>query len=1220
MAVELEGLEFSIQGNASDSANGINALLTSLTRLKGALKGGLGLKSVSNQISDLKDAVADIDTSGIDKLTASLSRLKNATAGLTLPKNLGETLQQVSRSASGISRNATANVQNMANAVQDLTDVDDSRIRNLVMNMRDRDNLFGSQNIGDIFHGGNNGDDTASALQNIQAQLQAFNQLLLESGNNAIVASNGFEQYSEAARNMRYSMNDAAQGGNYTPGATIEGEWRDVTDDVRRYTDTVQDAADATRDAFNTAGNTSGIAGLLGAGPTPLYANTDNTIVPLQRLSELLNGPLQTGAVALTAGFNRLGTAIGTAAPRLGAFAANAATAPFRNFFATIQNGTTKVNQFMRSIARIGMYRSIRFLLSSITKGIKTGINNLYQYSKALNGTFAQSMNSVATNAQYLSNSFGAMAAPLINALAPALDYITAKVVALINALNMLFARLGGASTYTKAIKAQKEYAKAAGGTAKQLKRYTVAFDELNILGDKNKNSSGSSTPNYGGMFETAPIDQAMKDFADQLKAAFDAQDWKKLGTLLGEKVNEIFASIDWAGIGDKLGWGLNAAIQTMYWTLKTIDFNAIGADLATLVNHMFEQIDFEYAGRLITRKTTALFDLAIGFFGNLDWGLMARSLSDYVKGALDEWTDWFNSYKWDDVGRGAYNNLKDALTNIDFAGICRSFFTMLGTGLRSAFEFLHGFFSGMGEDIAKWWNEEIACDGIQGIPKNLLKAIGNGLGDIAQWVFDNIIDPFMGALLGDDAWSDVKQAGQDIIDFMQMPMDEALGKLVDFIFGGIKDPLNDSSSWSDLDGVGDYIIQGLKLGIESALGSPGTFIKHILVDPIINAIKDKLGIHSPSTVMKEIGGYMIDGLKEGISEGWPSITSFFDGVLGPLQEKISSAWSDIKEDASTAWENIKENVGTVWDGLSQNAGTTWNNLKTTVGNGWSNIKSNTSTVWNNVTSTLGTTWADLKSNVGSTWSDIQSKISDKWRGVQSNTSTTWSTVKSSLGSTWGNLKSTVNTTWTDMLNVISSKWMNVQTTTASVWSEVTQQLMSSWRDMESNASNSLDNLYNTFSRIWENIKTVMSNAVISLQNMMNFEWKLPDLKLPHFNISGNFSLNPPQVPNIDVQWYANGGFPDDGELFMARESGPEMVGRMGGSNAVANNDQIVDGISQGVAMANMRQNELLREQNDLLRQLLAKETTVEVTATSLTKAINRKNLRDGKTVVPVGI
>ena len=50
---------------------------------------------------------------------------------------------------------------------------------------------------------------------------------------------------------------------------------------------------------------------------------------------------------------------------------------------------------------------------------------------------------------------------------------------------------------------------------------------------------------------------------------------------------------------------------------------------------------------------------------------------------------------------------------------------------------------------------------------------------------------------------------------------------------------------------------------------------------------------------------------------------------------------------------------------------------------------------------------------------------------------------------------------------------------------------------------------------------------------------------------------------------YASGGFPDEGELFMAREAGPELVGTIGGRTAVANNDQIIEGISYGVESAN---------------------------------------------------
>ena len=51
---------------------------------------------------------------------------------------------------------------------------------------------------------------------------------------------------------------------------------------------------------------------------------------------------------------------------------------------------------------------------------------------------------------------------------------------------------------------------------------------------------------------------------------------------------------------------------------------------------------------------------------------------------------------------------------------------------------------------------------------------------------------------------------------------------------------------------------------------------------------------------------------------------------------------------------------------------------------------------------------------------------------------------------------------------------------------------------------------------------------------------------------------------------FANGGFVDNGEAFIARESGPELVGRIGNRTAVANNAQIVAGIAEGVEDANM--------------------------------------------------
>lgn len=57
----------------------------------------------------------------------------------------------------------------------------------------------------------------------------------------------------------------------------------------------------------------------------------------------------------------------------------------------------------------------------------------------------------------------------------------------------------------------------------------------------------------------------------------------------------------------------------------------------------------------------------------------------------------------------------------------------------------------------------------------------------------------------------------------------------------------------------------------------------------------------------------------------------------------------------------------------------------------------------------------------------------------------------------------------------------------------------------------------------------------------------------------------PATIPHLNISWYAQGGFPQEGDLFFANERGAEMVGSMNGRTAVANNDQIVEGIRQGV-------------------------------------------------------
>lgn len=137
-------------------------------------------------------------------------------------------------------------------------------------------------------------------------------------------------------------------------------------------------------------------------------------------------------------------------------------------------------------------------------------------------------------------------------------------------------------------------------------------------------------------------------------------------------------------------------------------------------------------------------------------------------------------------------------------------------------------------------------------------------------------------------------------------------------------------------------------------------------------------------------------------------------------------------------------------------------------------------------------------------------------------------------------------------------------------------------------------------------------NFIIKMLNKLS--WEVPDWVPLIGGKTFGFNIKPISIPRLK-----NGGFPDgeDG-LFYANHN--ELVGKFSnGRTAVANNDQIVAGIRSGVYDASQEQNNLLREQNKLLRQILEKESGGEINITTISKAQSRANRRYGKTIVPVG-
>lgn len=106
----------------------------------------------------------------------------------------------------------------------------------------------------------------------------------------------------------------------------------------------------------------------------------------------------------------------------------------------------------------------------------------------------------------------------------------------------------------------------------------------------------------------------------------------------------------------------------------------------------------------------------------------------------------------------------------------------------------------------------------------------------------------------------------------------------------------------------------------------------------------------------------------------------------------------------------------------------------------------------------------------------------------------------------------------------------------------------------------------------------------------------------------------------IDMPTYEQGGFPESGQAFIARENGiPEMVGTIGRRTAVANNEQIVDSVANGVAEANSEQNALLREQNNLLRALLEKDSGVYLDGRSLSNSVEKYKREHGRVLIAGG-
>ncbi len=741
----------------------------------------------------------------------------------------------------------------------------------------------------------------------------------------------------------------------------------------------------------------------------------------------------------------------------------------FASIRASAEKAANKVTGFVRSFGRIAFYRSIRFLLSQITKGFKEGTDNLYQYSKAINGQFAKSMDMIATSMLYFRNSVAAAAAPIINYLAPAMDVLVDKAVEVLNWFNELSAKLTGASTWTKALKYPKEYAEATADANKAMKDFQMGFDELNVISD-NSSSSAADALDYSKMFTEMPVDIEVGSWLDEFKKAIEESDFYGAGAILGEKFNHLFDDIDFKELGKSLGEKINNAIYFVNGFLDYSNFFAVGENIADALNGAFEEIDFYSLGHMLGMGINKIFDTANGFFTKFDWKMFGMKLADGFNGLVD-FID--------------FDNIVITLQN-GFLGL----FTSINSFLESAH------FFELGNKIGSALNNINIPEILGTLTRtlfNLLTSVFNLMSGIIQgisWVGlgNQIVDAIFGFFSGEGDTSWATNYCKSIWELFG----SALGATIGLIYGivsRIAEKIRKFfTNWWDenKDKTLDEIWEGFKEGILNAFSNIANFVKENIFEPFMKGFTSAFGIHSPSTVMMKQGGYIIEGLKNGITNAWNGIKTW---IRVNIVDKFITGFKELFGINSPSTK-MQELGGFITEGLKNGITGKWSELTSAVSEKLENLKSIFS---------------------GFSIDSFVTKVTDKV-----------TEMKNSIADTIGNIPAAI------------------RGKANGIWESIEQLI----NGMIEGFNHFADEVSNKFSFTVPNIPGVAGGGQ-------------------------SFGLTIPHINPVHLGRFENGGYPNVGELFMANENGvAEMVGRIGNRPAVANNDQIVEAVAQGVAQA----------------------------------------------------
>lgn len=449
--------------------------------------------------------------------------------------------------------------------------------------------------------------------------------------------------------------------------------------------------------------------------------------------------------------------------------------------------------KFPKMLFSMTMFSAIFKIMEEATQQVA----NLNAYSEKMGTGFSKSLDSITSSFKYLGRSIITAFEPILNAVAPILDFIVQKFVSVINVVNQLFNALTGSNSWTKATYQAEEYGEEVSNAADEQKKFNGQLskvDELNVLSSgKDSGGSGGAAAVDASGFKTEEVPNSVKNIAEKLKEAWKNADFTGIGAMIGDKLNTALESIDWekikktaSNIAKSISTFLNGFIATTDWKVvgKTL---AEGANtILTFLHTGITTFDWKKLGQSIGNTIS-------GLFQNIDWAKLGQTVGGAIVGVLNTISSALGSVDWYAIG----SSIVQFLVNIDWGAMIVS----LGNAFINLIKGAFGLVAGIGGEL------------IQSV-----KPIFTNLWEAIQSVFSNVGEWFSKKFKG--AWSKVKEVFNK----------ENIKNFFGGVWNGIKSAFSNITSWfkgtfskawqavKDVFSKGGKVFTGIKEGILSGL------------------------------------------------------------------------------------------------------------------------------------------------------------------------------------------------------------------------------------------------------------------------------------------------------------------------------------------------------------------------------------------------------------------